>query len=281
VPLALVAECQLHKGFHMLRIGQINFINCLPINIPLARMGFANKLEYEIIEGNPAELNQMLRNQELDIAPISSYEFLSQPMLYKKIETLSISSKSYADSVLFFCNQDFFNNNKQTIHVTNKSASSIALLKIILKNVYAMNLDLIQFEKFSENKNYPAKLLIGDEALTENKDNYEIVLDLGERWQSMHSLPMVFGLWVCNKSSITYKDKDLFDFLGQEFYRLKEYGLNEIYPDIIIEAFKETGLSKTILNQYFQNLDYDFTTKHQQSLDLFSEHLQKDLAISY
>ena len=243
----------------------------MPVNLPLSKLGLGDDFKYEIIEGSPALLNRMLCTGELDLAPISSFEYLKNKDKYQILDGISISSKEAADSVLFFCNRDFWTKGKKVVHLTNKSATSVNLLKIILKEHY--KLDDIEFKVFDTNENYDAKLLIGDEALKEDKRNYEEVIDLGTKWFEMTNLPMVFGLWTINKESKLYQNKGSFKFINQSFLELRDKGFDEFYPDMIIEAFKATGLSKDTLRQYFNNLDYKLLAEHKKSLDLFANYL--------
>jgi chorismate dehydratase len=260
-----------------INIGQINFINCLPINLPLARLGLLDNLEYEIFDSVPSDLNQKLFCGELDIAPISSYEYLINKDKYQYLDGISISSKKEADSVLFFCDLAFWSNPNKVIHVTNKSATSVNLLKILIKEFYKFDLSQISFEVFDLNQKYQAKLLIGDEALQEDKTQYEEVIDLGAKWFELTCLPMVFGLWTINKSSELFKNQELVKEVNERFLELRDKGFNEFYPDMIIEAFKKTGLSKTVLKKYFSNLDYSFSDKHKESLDFFESYLTRQL----
>jgi chorismate dehydratase len=255
----------------MIKVGQINFINCLPVNLPLDRLGLGNEIEYQVFDSVPSVLNQKLSLGELDIAPISSFEYLSNKDKYQYLDGISISSKIEADSVLFFCNLDFWAKENKVIHLTNKSATSVNLLKVLLKELYKLNLDEIEFKVFDENHNYDAKLLIGDEALKEDKSCYEEVLDLGAKWHELTGLPMVFGLWTVNKESMIYKDPKLFKTINEKFLELRDIGLNQFYPDLIIEAFKETGLNRTILKKYFNNLDYHLEDSHIKSLSIYKD----------
>ena len=274
-----VEGCQSHKNIHMLRIGQINFINCLPVNLPLERFGLRDDLEYEVVEGSPAFLNEKLKNGELDLAPISSFEYLANKDKYEILDGISISAKDSADSVLFFCDLDFWAKEEKVIHLTNKSATSVNLLKVILKEHYKFDLSQIRFEVFDLNQKYDAKLLIGDEALKEDKTQYEEVIDLGSKWKEITGLPMVFGLWTVNKESELYKDQELFKFINQRFLELRDMGFGTLYPDMIIEAFKQSGLNRSTLKTYFNNLDYSFSKEHKESLESFHTSLQRDSAV--
>lgn len=268
----------------VLRLGEISFINCLPINYALSRCD-ARPFPIERVNSFPADLNQKLRNLELDLAPISSFEYLKNQDRYQLLDDISISSTQDADSVLLFikgASGDLFMT--KNIFVTNKSASSVNLLKIILVKKYGYNYrdnafynskgDLVSFTSFDQNSSQMnIKLLIGDEALVENSQvhEYETVLDLGREWYEISGgLSMVFGVWALNRESNLNQYE-----LSAFFSRLKESGLNEYLPDVIVEAYKQTGLAKSVLMKYFNDLNYDFTEKHQASLDLFEKCLRE------
>ncbi len=268
----------------LLRLGEISFVNCLPINYALNRCEL-RPFSIQTINSFPADLNQKLRNAELDLAPISSYEYLKNRNQYELIDGLSISSIRDADSVLVFikgASGNLFM--AREIFVTNKSASSVNLLKIILvkkygyhyrdNNFYNSRGELVEFIPFIDNNNdMEIKLLIGDEALIENSTahEYETVIDLGREWNEIsYGLPMVFGVWALNKQSNLDREE-----LSRFFVDLKQKGLNDYFPDLIIEAYKSTGLPKSTLVKYFNNLNYDFTINHQASLELFDTYLRE------
>lgn len=261
----------MHKATNTkLKIGQINFINCLPIDYPMSKVALQ---AYEYYSASPSELNAALREGEISLAPISSYEYLSHKDLYDLIPGVSISSKTVADSVLFLFRGKL--EDKKKIYLTDKSASSVNLLKLLLVKKYKLKLDAIEFVTFStDSEDYEAKLLIGDEALKANKQGYTEVLDLGKEWFELTNLPMVFGLWTASKK-LGFTETEL-NKLGNFFSEMRDKGLNEYFPDIIIEAFKKTGLPKSTLTQYFNNLDYSFTEKHRASLELFELMLVKE-----
>ncbi len=251
-----------------IQLGQINFINCLPVNYPLA-LEQKPRFDFEIFEAVPADLNSKLRKSELDLAPISSFEYLQNQDQYQILEGISISSKVEADSVLFFAQDDDLTS-QEKIYITDKSATSVNLLKIILKHKYGLSNP--SFEVFSgDHSQLPNKLLIGDEALQENL-KHEYLFDLGKEWFDLHSLPMVFGLWTINKNSKAFA---LHKEISEYICKLRDLGLNELFPDIIIEAYKKTGVPKKTLSRYFNNLDYNFDDKHAKSLELFERCLKE------
>ncbi|MBT6842807.1 MAG: menaquinone biosynthesis protein [Candidatus Melainabacteria bacterium] len=259
----------------LVRIGSINFINCLPVNYKSADL-FEDGFEF--VESSPSDLNRMLRAGELDLAPISSYEYLLNKPLYTKVDGISISTKEQAQSVILFVKDGIEGLTQASeIFITDKSASSVNLLKIILVKTYGFKPEAgrifnpsgkeVEFVCFDENNDQmPIKLLIGDEALLEKTHSTQI--DLGTEWYQLTALPMVFGLWVINKQSALQQEK-----ISEVLIAKKNKSLTEDYPDMIIEAYRQTGLSKQALQQYFAVLDYEFEQRHQRSLDLFESYL--------
>jgi len=260
----------------IIKLGQINFINCLPVNLPLQiYLNSTNpELEFRVTEGVPSALNLALRTNQIDIAPISSYEYLSNKNLYEIVPGLSISSFRQADSVILFLKKNLEINQLQEIFLTNKSASSVNLLKILLKDFWGMNLDAIKFIHFDEDPgDCLAKLLIGDEALKQNIFCTDFTaIDLGSAWYEYSGLPMVFGLWTFNKQSICLPTKDSIIKLLNS---CRDQGLNALLPDVIVEAYRLTGLPKKSLASYFQNLNYDFNSAHQAGLSHYETKLRE------
>ena len=61
---------------------------------------------------------------------------------------------------------------------------------------------------------------------------------------------------------------------------LKNYALNNLFEDIIIEAYKKTGISKKVLYDYFNELNFDFSSNHEKALAAYEEYLLKNDIIS-
>jgi chorismate dehydratase len=257
-----------------IRLGQIDFINCLPFNYALAKLLkqagsksaplFLRLHSFELTKAAPARLNEMLFSGELDVAPISSIEYLRHREHYHLLDDIAISSKCEADSVLFLSTVDLAS--LRDVYVTDKSATSVALLRVILQEKYGLS--GLNFIVASDLSDKPNKLLIGDEALVVSREGYQVVLDLGKEWNEFSGgLPMVFGLWAYRK------DFDMQASLRRMFSQLKVDGLGIYFNEVVAEAARITGLSKERVREYFTHLDYDFSSQHEQSLALFEKHL--------
>jgi chorismate dehydratase len=303
-----ITETQMSRDFHdasgLIKLGEISYINCEIFNYPLNKIIQSQYLKDESTEtkeddfkieintGVPNDLNKLFEEGLIDAAPISSFAYLKRKKHYKLLKRISISAFGKVKSVLFFSNQSFKelkslqeNGLKPKINVSEESASSVGLLKILLAEKYNLDIKSIEFIKFSgRGEGLPNKLLIGDKALLEanqisefSTPNQEIlsspceyIYDLGEEWFDLsNGLPMVFGVWAHKLDS--KKEK----FLQSLLLTAKTMGLNQDIDEIINRVSSRTGLKKEILNDYFQTLNYDFTDEHMQGLNLYESYLNK------
>ncbi len=257
-----------------IRLGQIDFINCLPFNYALAKLLkqagsksaplFLRLHSFELTKAAPARLNEMLFRGELDIAPISSIEYLHHREQYHLLDDIAISSRCEADSVLFLSTVELAS--LSDVYVTDKSATSVALLRVILQEKYGLS--GLNFIVTGDLADKPNKLLIGDEALIASRDGYQAVLDLGKEWNEFTGgLPMVFGVWAYRK------DFTMQASLRRMFTQLKVDGLGIYFNEVVAEAARVTGLSVERVKEYFGRLDYGFSEEHERSLALFEKSL--------
>jgi chorismate dehydratase len=250
------------------------------------RLHAENTFKIKISSGVPSHLNKLFAEGLIDAAPISSFAYLRIKENCKLLKRISISAFGKVKSVLFFSAQNLKELKslqqeglKPKIYISEESASSVGLLKILLAEKYALDIINIEFVRFSgRGEGLANKLLIGDKALLEANQlsqdakvtNYQHVYDLGEEWFDLsNGLPMVFGLWAHKLNS--NKER----FLQDIILAAKTMGLNQDLDEIINKISSETGLKKEILNDYFQTLNYDFTDEHIQGLALYESYLNK------
>lgn len=280
-------ECQLHKSTENkfkrtgesasrrvgeeLVLGQVDFINCLPINLPI-ELGEV-KINANIVKGIPSKLNKLILNNEIDIAPISSLTYLENKDKLMPIADLCIASNGPADSVLLFSKFPLEELNGAKIALSPASATSNKLLEVILNEF--LNLEC-RFE--SSLKNETAQLLIGDDALKEYAKGPQdkFIYDLGSLWKKHTGLPMIFGIWVCRKEIAVGAGLDL-PLIAQYLNQSKEIGLNEIFDVVLKKAMDSIPLSRDFYRGYFEHLSYNFTNDFKQGLDLFEKHCNASL----
>ncbi len=182
----------------MLKIGQIEYANCIPL-FHVLRENFPSS-GYEFVTGFPTELNRMLLAGEIDVCPSSSIEYALHPDRYTILPQLSISSIGAVASVLLFSKVPVEKLNGRSILLSSESATSVNLLKILLHQRFNC---LCTYKKALPGATSPygessAILLIGDSALRASLEKTDMfVYDLGEMWYTWTGYPFVFALWLC------------------------------------------------------------------------------------
>src|SRR5260370_12458299 len=104
----------------MLRIGCVKYLNALPLI-----RGWAGEVDFD----HPSALCQRLANGELDVALVSSFEFLRNP-LYRIVDDVSISSDGPIYSVVLAHYGEL--SDIQEIELDPASQTSINLLRCLL-----------------------------------------------------------------------------------------------------------------------------------------------------
>ncbi len=251
--------------------GQIDFVNCLPITLPLK----AHLPELMTLAmGTPGELNQRYKQGDLDIGAMSAHYLLSAAD-FDLIDTLSISSLGAVGSVFFFSRLPLAQLDGKTVGLPRSSATSISLLKVLLTEEF----DVSPNYQTSDDPNpfdgaYDACLMIGDAALAFDQrlkvSGSELIrVDMGEWWTRRYQLPMVFGVWGARKSYIDNNNKD-FEVIRELLGATWQEGLTALYQEVIAEGLRRTGLSFETMDDYFQRqLDFSFGEEHKKGLNLF------------
>jgi chorismate dehydratase len=184
----------------MLKIGRITYANCSPIFHELQKL--AQVEDYQFIGGVPSQLNALLAAGEIDVCPSSSIEYALSPEKYLILPDLSISSIGAVASVLLFSRTPIDELDGQTVLLSSESATSVNLLKILLKKRFGCSCRFIVSKQPLESAllDAPAMLLIGDTALRTSFLTSELlVYDLGRLWHEWTGLPFVFALWLCRR----------------------------------------------------------------------------------
>lgn len=254
-----------------LRIGQIDYANCVPLFRALQTECPSD--HYSYVRGVPATLNRLLARGEIDLSPSSSIVYGSDPEHYWLLPGLSISTTGPVKSVLLFSQKPLDQLQGSKIGLTTESDTSVALLRIILKrycgfeNVFQRT-DQPLTEAFTS---FTALLLIGDAALRESLRGHAChVYDLGELWYRFTGHPFVFALWIANRAAVAGRHADL-QGLARTLHHAKEIARTRL----ISYAADQPGfdwISKGDLAAYWQTISYDLGAKQIAGLKSFFQH---------
>ncbi|MBI1858399.1 MAG: menaquinone biosynthesis protein [Candidatus Melainabacteria bacterium] len=230
-----------------LTLGQVDFINCLPINIP--------------IEEKVIEINATIKSE------IPS-------TLNKLVLSGKISSNGPADSVLLFSKYPIEELERAYIALSFASATSNKLTEIILNKYMHLNVTLkVENLKLAElPKGYSAALLIGDHALFEfSRGPRDLFLyDMGSLWKMHTGLPMVFGIWVV-RNEVMDKYPEEVRMIAALLNKAKEKGLGDMFDTIVKKSINKVGLSQDFYRTYFEHLSYELNEECKKGLVLFEK----------
>ncbi len=255
----------------MLRIGWIDYANCSPIFTALTRHFDCSG--YTFVKGVPAELNAMLADGRIDVAPSSSVEYAMHEERYALMPGLSISSIGPVKSVLLFSRIPIDELDHCNIGLTSESATSVVLLKILLADMMGFT---NQFERTVQSPvealgRFDALLLIGDAALKAAlTDHAGYVYDLGALWYQMCNLPFVFALWIVRRDAIAERYDEV-SRLWRDLSAAKEIARRE-YAEIASSCTSREWLGLDDLIAYWNTISYDLGNEHLEGLKRYYQH---------
>ena len=249
-------------------VGRIPFLVCAPY---FHRALSAPPLQgVTYLDGTPSQHNQQLSQGLIHLAPSSSYAYALHPESYWIMPDFCTGSTLEIRSVKLFSKFPIQDLTERKIHLTPQSATSVHLLKLILRSRFRLE------PTWSEGAYAPetcdARLLIGDQALAETKlGHWPFQYDLATLWQEWHDLPFTFGLWIVHRSAV--EDARLYGLLQDYRVELQD-SVATFQADIpgALEAWQRVYPSQLTLADllpYYAIVDYRFTPDHKASLELF------------
>ncbi len=251
-----------------LRIGRITYTNTWPISHFFDTKPF--KDEVECIPQVPSQLNKHMAEGTIDIGPISSFAYAEQVGKYLLLPDLSVSSYGTVGSISLFLNKELEAIKNGKVALSNTSATSVNLLKIILEEFLGGKPEYItmppQLDSMMDNAD--AALLIGDDALLAGMNNeltqkYRMI-DLGDEWLRRTSHWMTFAVWAVRKEVIKQYPALLYQ-IYEAFLHSKKIGKEKLSV-IIQESKLRFGGTDDFWYQYFSGLSHDFGYKQIEGL---------------
>ncbi|MDB5279452.1 MAG: hypothetical protein JWR61_4407 [Ferruginibacter sp.] len=178
-----------------IRVGAVSYLNTKPLIF-----GFENGMMKESIDlvfDYPANIAKQLIENEIDIGLIP-VAVLPQLKEYHIISDFCIAADGEVASVCLF--SDVPLNEIKTILLDYQSRTSVALLKVLLKEHWKISPDLVQASEGYENtiSGNTAGLVIGDRALQQRLKS-TFIYDLSTTWKELTGKPFVFAAWISNK----------------------------------------------------------------------------------
>jgi chorismate dehydratase len=237
-----------------LRIGCVKYLNARPLI-----RGWPGRVDLD----HPSALCKRLASSELDIALVSSFEFLRNP-IYRIVNDISISSAGPVYSVVVAHSGDI--SGIEEIELDPAAETSGNQLRCLLA-------ELNLAPRFMPASTSPvtgrrARLLIGDHAIRfRQKHAKEFRFwDLGEQWKKLVDLPFVYALWLARPEVMDAK------LIANRLRALRDENLVNI-DSLIAE---EKDFDHDFCHRYYrENLRFSFSEKEKEGLRIFQRLCEK------
>jgi chorismate dehydratase len=237
-----------------LRIGCVKYLNARPLIL-----GWPG----DVVLDHPSALCAQLARGELDVALVSSFEFLRNP-IYRIVDGISICSDGPVYSVVVaHCGEI---STVKAIELDPAAETSDNLLRCLFSE-RSLNPRFVASSTFSPSKEL-ARLLIGDQAIRfRQKHGSEFQFwDLGANWKQLAGLPFVYALWLLRPE---VPDPNS---IAEALRALRNNNLANI--DNLIADEKE--FDRSFCNRYYQEyLRFSFGEREKKGLHAFHQLCQK------
>ena len=203
---------------------------------------------------HPSALCDQLARGGLDVALVSSFEFLRNP-IYRIVDEISISSDGPVYSVIVA-----HRGNLDEIAIDPASQTSLSLLRCLLAE-QDLRGRLVDHEEAA------ARLLIGDQAIRLRQSRPELqFLDLGEEWKKVLDLPFVYALWLIRPEFADARK------IAAELRALRDENLRNIDKVVAAENEFDPQFSR---RYYREHLRFTFGEKEKAGLRAFHDLCRK------
>lgn len=237
-----------------LRIGCVKYLNARPLI-------FGGPAD--VVLDHPSVLCAQLAHGELDVALVSSFEFLRNP-IYRIVDGISISSDGPVYSVVVAHVGEIFA--VEQIELDPAAETSGNLLRCLLSEL-KLRPRFVATSTSSLAKER-ARLLIGDQAIRfrQQHGNEFQFWDLGENWQKLAGLPFVYALWLVRPEVVDPKS------IADRLRALRDQNLTNIDNLIANEKEFDRGFCD---HYYREHLRFNFGEREKKGLRAFHQLCQK------
>ena len=250
-----------------LRIGCVKYLNARPLI-----RGWEGDVDFD----HPSALCNKLAAGNLDVALVSSFEFLRNP-IYRIVDDVSISSDGPVYSVVVAHRGEVAD--IEEIELDPASETSANLLRCLIAE-RELNPRLIQHSTVTWpgaaelGSRHRAQLLIGDQALRFRQEyaNEFVFWDLGEQWQKLVGLPFVYALWLIRPEVADPEQ------IANRLRALRDENLAHL-EDVIEDAAagadnpgqRKPGNREFLSRYYREHLRFAFGEKEKKGLRVFAD----------
>ena len=191
----------MNKPSKQIKLGHMTYLNSAVFYSNLSES------KYSFHPYTPREMAKSIEENKIFAGPIPYAEIIRLGEKITPLSNIGVACKNDAKSVFVFSDISIsklkFRKKKIIFAVTSHSATSVQLLRILLRDYWSLE----NYEFVKEGSPHDASLVIGDPAIEAKKSGlYKIACDLALIWKELTGLPFVFAEWVSNQSSLEESD---------------------------------------------------------------------------
>lgn len=245
------------------RLGVVDFLNTVPLIDGLEMIDGIS-----LLPKVPSSLIGCLEDGVVDLALASSIDYQKSSLDLRILRVGLLSSDGHTLTVRLCSRKPI--ETVQEVHCDIDSHTSIALLQIVMKDVYDTEITIVPTEirHLSEDKNdWPDSILmIGDKVVSStNEIEFPYELDLGEAWKQQTGLPFVFAVWMGRVDLA----QAIVDDIAMSLERQLRKNMQRLEQVVSTSAMKRGWDKQEALEYVGETMQYMWTDRHESSLELF------------
>lgn len=246
-----------NRSQHLWRLGVVSYLNARPLVA-----GLDADRDFELTYDVPARLPSLLDTGAVDagLVPVidlvrkqRSWQIISDACIGCDGETLTVRvfSRSSPAAVA-------------RLHVDGDSHTSVVLARIVWKELYGRELEIVPFLGNETIDECEAVLLIGDKVVRNRLMEFEIETDLGSVWKSLTTLPFVFAVWASPRGVEVEQ-------LAARLSRARDFGVQSAEM-IAADYAPGLGWPVALAKRYLTTrLSFTLTDRHREGMARFLE----------
>jgi chorismate dehydratase len=243
-----------------LKISAVSYLNTKPFLAGMEQSGFVDRVELSLDIPSVCATKLLEGKVDVGLVPVAVIPLMKE---YHIITDFCIGAVQPVRSVLLYSQVPL--SEIKTILLDNQSRTSIALVKILAKELWKIDPDYTLAMDGYENqiRDQTAGVVIGDRTFTLN-NRFKYQYDLAAGWQTLTGLPFVFACWVSNKPVDAEMEKDFNDALRMGV---------DLAPEVA-KNFERKFPAGSDLREYLtESLSYNLDDRKRQGLKRFLDYL--------
>ena len=261
-----------------LRLGKIKYANVAPVYHVFDEKGIPAWLE--IVEQDPATLNDLMTKGALDVSPVSSVAYAQNCDKWDLLPGLCLSCHGRVMSVILALRTSLESLDNAPLYICKESTTSVQLLKLIMERE-KLSPEYRSWDPSLANSlpgDGMGALLIGDTALHWIYNMHSpLFIDMGEYWYSWTGLPFVFAVWATRKNvpdELSPNIKELLSYLN-----LSLNSFESKIDSVTKPLADRMNLPLKLVQRYFKCLNYRFGQREAEGMESFFDLLKARGAI--